>query len=120
MKDSSVLQSTDENNDDGITINLSNVETIQLEGEDKRKLFVKLMEDWKAESSKVLERSISRMKGAHVKKISLDLKLLMDELRDIISRWTDVGENDDEWNDIFEHLKFSLQKHICHKIGKTL
>jgi hypothetical protein len=52
------MQSSDEYSDDGVVINLSDAEIVQIEKEDKRKLFVNLIEDWRVESHKGLDKSI--------------------------------------------------------------
>jgi hypothetical protein len=80
------MQSSSKYSDDGVAINLSDEEIVQIEKEDKRKLLMKLIEDWRAGSHKGFDESIQRIKGVYVKKIRLSLKLLMDELTDIISR----------------------------------
>jgi hypothetical protein len=55
-----------------------------------------------------------------VKNVRTVLKFFLDDLKDVVSRWAKLTENDEEWEEIFGHVEFRPQKHISEKIGKKL
>jgi hypothetical protein len=65
-----------------------------------------------------LDYSIPRIKGVQVKKIRTGFRFLMDDLKDVVARWSNVAENDEEWEEIVGHIEFRLQWDISEKIRK--
>jgi hypothetical protein len=59
------------------------------------------------EREKGLENLVPQIKSAHVKKIKMGLKLVMDEVIDRVSRYSDVAD-DEQWEEIFRWVEFKL------------
>jgi hypothetical protein len=72
--------------------------------EDDKTLFRKSVNSWKEDNQRDLENSIPRIKGAHVKKVRHELKLLMDELTKLVEKWSKFADDEDDWEEIFKRI----------------
>jgi hypothetical protein len=44
----------------------------------------------------------------------------MDELTELVNKWTEIANTDEEWECVFRRIEFRIKKHIIEKIGKKI